>query len=215
MKKIKIIALNFDDRIKVLMAISIIISIVIIIYSFYSICIENGVKNDDVSSIEDPFKISRYEATYTVNVVSNKNSNTYKVKENADILNGEYTFIIDDKLNINITSNQINISKENIDYKYIIEKISDYGNSNFLSFSTIIDIINKIETDNAIGNIKKVESDGKIIYKIHTNEEIISKIKDIDIEMSKNEEKIMEIKMYNLDGIEQYFIAFESFIVKK
>ncbi len=215
MKKIKIIALNFDDKIKILISISIIISVVIIIYSFYNICIENGVKKDNASSIEDLSQITEYEAMYTVNVVSNKNSNTYKVKEITNILQNEYTYIIDDVLNINITNNQISISKENIDYKYIIEKISDYGNSNFLSFSTIIDIINKIENNNIIGNIKRVESNGNIVYKIHTEEEIISKIKDIDIEMSKSEDKIMQIKMYNLDGIEQYLLTFESFIVKK
>lgn len=215
MKKIKIIALNFDDKIKILIAISIIISVSIIIYSFYNICIENGVKKDDISGIDDLSNIIEYETTYTIDIISNKNSNTYKVKEITNILQNKYTYIINDVLNINITNNQINISKQNIDYKYVIDRLSDYGNSNFLSFSTIIDIINKIKSSSISGNITRVENDGNIIYKIHTEEEIISKIKDIDIEMSKNEDRIMQIKMYNLDGIEQYLITFESFIVKK
>ena len=65
------------------------------------------------------------------------------------------------------------------------------------------------------GNIKKIENDGNVVYKIHTDDEIVPNIKDIDVEMSKNEDKINQIRIYNLDGKEQYLIVFESFIVKK
>lgn len=215
MKKIKIFAFNFDTKVKIIMMCSILISVVIIIYSFYNICIENGIKSESISKKEDFFDIKEYEAQYTVTVNSNKNTNTYKVKEITNILQNEYTYIIDDILNINITNNQINISKENIDYKYVIEKMSDYGNSNFMSFSSIINIVNGIKDNTLSGNIKKIENDGNVVYKIHTDDEIVQNIKDIDIEMSKNEDKINQIKIYNLDGKEQYFIVFESFIVKK
>lgn len=215
MKKIKIFAFNFDTKVKIIMMCSILISVVIIIYSFYNICIENGIKSESISKKEDFFNIKEYEAQYTVTVNSNKNTNTYKVKEITNILQNEYTYIIDDILNINITNNQINISKENIDYKYVIEKMSDYGNSNFMSFSSIINIVNGIKDNTLSGNIKKIENDGNVVYKIHTDDEIVQNIKDIDIEMSKNEDKINQIKIYNLDGKEQYFIVFESFIVKK
>lgn len=215
MKKIKIFAFNFDTKVKIIMMCSILISVVIIIYSFYNICIENGIKSESISKKEDFFDIKEYEAQYTVTVNSNKNTNTYKVKEITNILQNEYTYIIDDILNINITNNQINISKENIDYKYVIEKMSDYGNSNFMSFSSIINIVNGIKDNTLSGNIKKIENDGNVVYKIHTDDEIVPNIKDIDVEMSKNENKINQIKIYNLDGKEQYFIVFESFIVKK
>ena len=215
MKKIKIFAFNFDTKVKIIMVCSIIISVVIIIYSFYNICIENGIKSESIPKKEDFFNIKEYEAQYTVTVNSNKNTNTYKVKEITNILQNEYTYIIDDILNINITNNQINISKENIDYKYAIEKMSDYGNSNFMSFSTVINIINSIRNNSISGNIKKIENDGNVVYKIHTDNEVVSNIKDIDVEMSKNEDKINQIKIYNLDGKEQYLIVFESFIVKK
>lgn len=215
MKKIKIFAFNFDTKVKIIMMCSILISVVIIIYSFYNICIENGIKSESISKKEDFFNIKEYEAQYTVTVNSNKNTNTYKVKEITNILQNEYTYIIDDILNINITNNQINISKENIDYKYAIEKMSDYGNSNFMSFSTVINIINSIRNNSISGNIKKIENDGNVVYKIHTDNEVVSNIKDIDVEMSKNEDKINQIKIYNLDGKEQYLIVFESFIVKK
>ena len=215
MKKIKIFAFNFDTKVKIIMMCSILISVVIIIYSFYNICIENGIKSESISKKEDFFNIKEYEAQYTVTVNSNKNTNTYKVKEITNILQNEYTYIIDDILNINITNNQINISKENIDYKYVIEKMSDYGNSNFMSFSSIINIVNGIKDNTLSGNIKKIENDGNVVYKIHTDDEIVQNIKDIDIEMSKNEDKINQIKIYNLDGKEQYLIVFESFIVKK
>lgn len=215
MKKIKIFAFNFDTKVKIIMMCSILISVVIIIYSFYNICIENGIKSESIPNKEDFFNIKEYEAQYTVTVNSNKNTNTYKVKEITNILQNEYTYIIDDILNINITNNQINISKENIDYKYTIEKMSDYGNSNFMSFSTVINIINSIRNNSISGNIKKIENDGNVVYKIHTDNEVVSNIKDIDVEMSKNEDKINQIKIYNLDGKEQYLIVFESFIVKK
>lgn len=215
MKKIKIFAFNFDTKVKIIMMCSILISVVIIIYSFYNICIENGIKSESISKKEDFFNIKEYEAQYTVTVNSNKNTNTYKVKEITNILQNEYTYIIDDILNINITNNQINISKENIDYKYVIEKMSDYGNSNFMSFSSIINIVNGIKDNTLSGNIKKIENDGNVVYKIHTDNEVVSNIKDIDVEMSKNEDKINQIKIYNLDGKEQYLIVFESFIVKK
>lgn len=215
MKKIKIFAFNFDTKVKIIMMCSILISVVIIIYSFYNICIENGIKSESIPNKEDFFNIKEYEAQYTVTVNSNKNTNTYKVKEITNILQNEYTYIIDDILNINITNNQINISKENIDYKYAIEKMSDYGNSNFMSFSTVINIINSIRNNSISGNIKKIENDGNVVYKIHTDNEVVPNIKDIDVEMSKNEDKINQIKIYNLDGKEQYLIVFESFIVKK
>lgn len=215
MKKIKIFAFNFDTKVKIIMVCSIMISVVIIMYSFYNICIENGIKSESISNKENLFNVEEYEAQYTITINSNKNTNTYKVKEITNLLQNEYTYIIDDMLNINVTNNQINISKYNIDYKYAIEKMSDYGNSNLMSFSSIINIVNGIKNNTILGNIKKIENDGNIVYKINTNDEIASNIKDIDIEMSKNEDKINQIKIYNLDGKEQYLIVFESFIVKK
>lgn len=215
MKKIKIFAFNFDTKVKIIMVCSIMISVVIIMYSFYNICIENGIKSESISNKENLFNVEEYEAQYTITINSNKNTNTYKVKEITNLLQNEYTYIIDDMLNINITNNQINISKYNIDYKYAIEKMSDYGNSNLMSFSSIINIVNGIKNNTILGNIKKIENDGNVVYKIHTNDEIVQNIKDIDIEMSKNEDKINQIKIYNLDGKEQYLIVFESFIVKK
>ena len=215
MKKIKIFAFNFDTKVKIIMVCSIIISVVIIIYSFYNICIEKGIKSKSISNKGNLFNIEEYEAQYTITINSNKNTNTYKVKEITNLLQNEYTYIIDDMLNINVTNNQINISKYNIDYKYAIEKMSDYGNSNLMSFSSIINIVNGIKNNTILGNIKKIENDGNVVYKIHTNDEIASNIKYIDIEMSKNEDKINQIKIYNLDGKEQYLIVFESFIVKK
>ena len=215
MKKIKIFAFNFDTKVKIIMVCSIIISVVIIMYSFYNICIENGIKSESISNKENLFNVEEYEAQYTITINSNKNTNTYKVKEITNLLQNEYTYIIDDMLNINVTNNQINISKYNIDYKYAIEKMSDYGNSNLMSFSSIINIVNGIKDNTILGNIKKIENDGNVVYKIHTDNEVVSNIKDIDVEMSKNEDKINQIKIYNLDGKEQYLIVFESFIVKK
>ena len=53
MKKIKIFAFNFDTKVKIIMVCSILISVVIIIYSFYNICIENGIKSESIPNKED------------------------------------------------------------------------------------------------------------------------------------------------------------------
>ena len=57
MKKIKIFAFNFDTKVKIIMVCSIMISVVIIMYSFYNICIENGIKSESISNKENLFNV--------------------------------------------------------------------------------------------------------------------------------------------------------------
>lgn len=214
MKKINIVNLSFDKKTKIVMLICIIIAICIIIYSFYYICIENGIKTNVLNSIENLANICEYNIEFNVKVYSNKNEDEYKVIENSNILENRYSFLIDDELNIQINSNEIKISKKNIDYQYLIER-GEYKNNNFISFSSIINIIKGINNQSISGNIKKVELDGKIKYKICTDEEYINKIKSIELIMSDNEEKVEIINMYDSENKEKYVITINNFILKK
>lgn len=216
MKKVKIVNLNFDTRTKIVMLFCIIIAICIIAYSFYTICIKNGENyNGESQNLEYYLNVQEYKTKFEVCVNSNKNSNTYTVLEETNLVENTYNFTIDEKLNINIKPDEIKISKENIDYEYIINNEEKYISNNFISFSSIINTINKIKDNTLNGNIKRVEVNENIIYKISLEDEYIKKVKNIEIIMSKNEEKIQEIKMYDLDDKEMYFITFSSFEVKK
>lgn len=216
MKKVKIINLNFDTKTKLVMLISIIIAICIIAYSFYTICIKNITGKNDILEEKLNFtSINSYEANYNVLVNSNKNSNMYNVAESVDLLDNTYDYLVDDKLKITIKNDEIKISKEGIAYEYFTKLNSNIENNNFVSFSSIIEIVKKINNSELKGNIKKVEINNNTVYKIHLEDEYIKKIKDIEIIMSDNDKNLLEIKMYNLDGNEQYHLIFNDFKVKK
>lgn len=216
MNKIKILTLNFDTRTKIVMAFCIIIAICIIIYSFYFICIRHGnEKTKKTNGIEFYLNAKIYEAKFDVCVNSNKNSNTYTVVENTDLNKKVYNFVINDKMKINIKPNEIKVTKENIDYEYIVKNEDEYISNNFISFSSIINMINSINQNMVNGSIKKVNVNENIIYKITLKNEYIKKVKSVEIIMSKNEEKIQKIKMYDLNDKELYFITFYKLEVKK
>lgn len=218
MKKVNIINFNFDFKVKVLLAICTVISAIIISFSFYIICINHGDSNNlpekILSDINEFASITKYEGRYTVTVNSNKNSNTYTVCEDVDIENGEYNYCINDILHINISKNGINISKDDMTYQYFTE-FSQEDYKNFISFSSIIDIISKLNNSTIEGNIKKIEENENVTYIINTKNDYISQIYKIEIIMSKYENLINCIKMYNLEEKEQYNIKIDSFTVKK
>ena len=213
MKKLNIVSFNFDFKVKIVMIVCIIIAVVIIAYSFYNICVENGVSTIKVAKLEDFVNINSYEAEYDILVNSNKNSNTYTVKEVTDMLSNSYNYLINNEFAINIKDNEIKLSKANIAFEYSVNMYK-VENNNFISFSSIIEIVRDINNSIIPGTITQVEENENIIYKIHTDEEIIKKISDIEINISKNENKIININMYSNDKNQLYSIRFISFIVK-
>lgn len=215
MKNIKIVNLNFDTRTKFVMLFCIIIAICIIIYSFYIVCIKHGDEEKQFIGLEGYINSKVYQAEFEVCVNSNKNSNTYKVSENTNLEEKTYDFIIDEKMKINIKPNEIKIFKENIDYQYIINNEQKYSENNFISFSTIINLVNSINQNLISGHIKRVEINENIVYKILLENEYIKNVKNIEIIMSKQEEKLQKIKMYDLNDKELYFITFSKMEVKK
>lgn len=216
MKKINIVSLSFDMKTKIIMIISIIIASIIISYSFYNICIKNIIATDvEVDKEYDFTTINAYEADYNVIVNSNKNTNTYNVIEMVDLANKSYYYLIDNSLKISIKEDELKISKENIAYEYSTKSSLPIESNNFISFSSIIDVIKKINSNELSGNIKRVEVNNTIVCKIHIDEEYIKKISDIEIIMSQNQNEISEIKMYDNSDKEMYYFSFNEFKVKK
>lgn len=216
MKKFNVLSINFDTKVKIVMTICIIIAIIIISYSFYNICFKNGIKSEKISlvDINDFLSINCYEAEYEITVNSNKNSNTYNVKESADIENGKYNYVIDNNLYIQINKDEIRLKKENIEYEYVTTLLNN-PNNNFISFSTVIEIIRKIQNNSISGNIKRIDSDDNVVYKVTMEDEYIKNISQIEIHLSKSQNKILFLNMFNKDKKEQYSISFVNFTVKK
>ena len=216
MKKFNVLSINFDTKVKIVMTICIIIATIIISYSFYNICLKNGIKSEKISlvDINDFLSINCYDAEYEITVNSNKNSNTYNVKESADIENGKYNYVIDNNLYIQINKDEIRLKKENIEYEYVTTLLNN-PNNNFISFSTVIEIIRKIQNNSISGNIKRIDSDDNVVYKVTMEDEYIKNISQIEIHLSKSQNKIMFLNMFNKDKKEQYSISFVNFTVKK
>lgn len=214
----KILNITFDTKVKVLVVICVIIAITIISYSFYYICIKDNkeiIELQKIESIETMLDILCYEAKYDVVVKGNKTVNKYNVIENVDFENQTYNMIIDGNLNISINSENTSIKKQNIEYEYFTFNNGEILKNNAISFSSIIECIKKISCNEISGNIKRIEQDNKFIYQITTDESYIEKIKRTDIVVQKDNCKITEIKMYNLEENEVYTMFFESFLVKK
>ena len=209
---ISFVKLDFDKRTKIVMGISIIISVLIIIYAFYNICIKNIINTPKASiDLNNITKILNYEWTGIVRVTSNKNVNNYMLSEISNIETDEYCYILD-KMNIIVKPDEIKIKKEGIDYEYITKELSLIEKNNLISFSTIIETINNIE--NGVIN-------GEISEEMHENYTYINILLKDNIKISKiciiiaNDNTILETVIYNNSGEEQIDIKYESFDVKK
>ena len=216
MKKFNVLSINFDTKVKIVMTICIIIATIIISYSFYNICLKNGIKSEKISlvDINDFLSINCYDEEYEKTENSNKHSNTYNVKESTDMENGKYNYVIDNNLYIQINKDEIRLKKENIEYEYVTTLLNN-PNNNFISFSTVIEIIRKIQNNSISGNIKRTDSDDNVVYKVTMEDEYIKNISQIEIHLSKSQNKIMFLNMFNKDKKEQYSISFVNFTVKK
>ena len=211
---LKIFSITFDTKVKILIIICVIIAITIISYSFYYICVNNSNKEQEFESknVESILDVKSYEAKYSIVVNSNKTTNTYMICEDVDFENNIYNITVNNDLNISITSDSTKLQKNDMQYEYISQEISF---KNPIAFSSIINCIKKISSDQIKGKITRVEQNDRYIYEITTEEEYIEKVKKIEICVLKENCKIFEIKMYNFDEKELYSIAFESFNVKK
>lgn len=210
---LKIFSITFDTKVKILIIICVIIAITIISYSFYYICINSNKPQEiETKNIESILDVKSYEAKYSIVVNGNKTTNTYMIFEDVDFENNIYNITVNNDLNISITSDSTKLQKNDMQYEYISQEISF---KNPVAFSSVINCIKKISSDQIKGKITRVEQNDRYIYEIVTEEEYIEKVKKIEICVLKENCKLFEIKMYNFDEKELYSIAFESFNVKK
>lgn len=219
MNNIKICALNFDAKVKIIIVICVIIAISILSYSIYNILIKNGEDEKEIENkiktLEDITEINTYYSEYEVTVVGNKTENKYKVKENVDFLENLYEMVLDDTLSISISNDSSKISKKDIDYDYVTQNNSNIILNNPMSFSTIIDCMKKIKNKEINGTITKIEKDDVDIYNILIEDEYLKDIKKLEIYTFRKNCNVYEIKMYNNDEKLMYILTFEHFVVKK
>lgn len=111
-----------------------------------------------------PFEAKSYYAEYDMTIVSNKNVNTYFVKEWFDLDKHRFEFL--DRMNnvveIIVNNEKIYINNVNEKNKLTFNNLN-YSN-NIMSFSTLIDMYNctKNTENNCECNITQYEKNGKI-----------------------------------------------------
>lgn len=213
MNKIKIWTLTFDDKLKFVISICILLAISVIAFSFYYILIK--AKKENIY-IKDFFEIKNYETNYNLTVFSNKNSNIYHIYEKADLNQNKYLYLTDNGLKIEIDNGLISITKNEVEYDYIEELNEQNMNmmSNYISFSSIIKVVKNINENLLAGNIVKVEENGKIYYEIETEEDVFYNIKYIKVEIDKYDNCLHYVTMCDNARNAIYFVDFQDFIVK-
>lgn len=216
MSKMKFYTLTYDNIVKVIMVICILIAASVISFSIYYILIK--AKKENIY-IKDFFEVSNYEAGYNLTVYSNKNCNTYHIYEIADMVNNKYLYLtsngLEIKVDINDNVKDVTISKENMEYEYSdINVLENNEKENFVSFSSVIKIVKDIKENKRKGYINQIEENGKIIYEINLEEEVFNGIKNIKVEIDKYDNCIHFVTMCDNERNTIYFVDFQDFIVK-
>lgn len=210
LEKFKAYTLTFDFKVKIIIAMSVMLAITIIIYSFYIICIKNDdliVEENKMISIEDIIEINEYEAEYTLKVVSNKNENEYEIHEIANLQEEKYEYGLDGSIRIKVEKDISTLFNDNISKNFEFKGQNKYNN--FVSLASII----KYLRDNPQSKIIKNECDNDIKYIIDVTD-LFPDITSVDI-LVDSSCKINEIKMYNKDSNVIYHLIYKVFKVKK
>ncbi len=214
MNKIKFCTFNFDDKIKVLISISIIIAITIICYSFYYICIrKDGDAYNYVSNEFSIEEVNSFNASFCVTIYSNKNVNRYSIDEEVNKQENTHFLQIDQNMEIKVTQSESIIKMKNIDYEY---NFTDYISNryNLISISSVIDLINDIKAKVIDGDIKLIEKDGYRYTNINLKSEI-SKVKNIEIKYLVEDNSLIEINMLDNEKNPRVIMNINKFEVKK
>lgn len=157
-----------------------------------------------ISEKISPFEAKSYYSEYDMTIVSNKNVNTYFVKEWFD--SGKHRFEFLDKMNnvvqIIVNEEKIYISNVNEKNKLTLNNLN-YGN-NITSFSTLISMYNcsnNIES-NCECNITQYEKDGKITAYIE--------LKQCECKVCSGIDNVAEI-IVELDGTNKTPLVFTTY----
>lgn len=204
---VNIIAISFDRRTKIIMAISVVIAVCIMSYNFYNIIIkEEDTENKGMEEIE---KILEFEANYNIEIHSNKTINSYDVNEEMNYLKNYDRFELEDFI---IEKNGM---ETNIKYKSDLNEkntvyIVDESINNYCSLGEILKLYKNIKSKNIDGKIEVIKKDNNVSFLLSfENKSIFS----IEIIIENN--MINKVYVYSKENEIMYYIKVNDFKVKK
>ena len=204
---VNIIAISFDRRTKIIMAISVVIAVCIMSYNFYNIIIkEEDTENKGMEEIEN---ILELEANYNIEIHSNKTINSYCIKEEINYLKNYDRFELEDFI---IEKNGM---ETNIKYKSDLNEkntvyIVDESINNYCSLGEILKLYKNIKSKNIDGKIEVIKKDNNVSFMLSfENKSIFS----IEIIIENN--MINKVYVYSKENEIMYYIKVNDFKVKK
>lgn len=204
---VNIIAISFDRRTKIIMAISVVIAVCIMSYNFYNIIIkEEDTENKGMEEIEN---ILELEANYNIEIHSNKTINSYDVNEEINYLKNYDRFELEDFI---IEKNGM---ETNIKYKSDLNEkntvyIVDESINNYCSLGEILKLYKNIKSKNIDGKIEVIKKDNNVSFMLSfENKSIFS----IEIIIENN--MINKVYVYSKENEIMYYIKVNDFKVKK
>lgn len=139
-----------------------VVLVILICVSIFLMIVTNKIEHGKKLVIDkNTLNISSYYAEYEATVISNKNTNTYFVKEWHKEGSGsrvEYLDAMKNTVTIVTTKEEVYISSETNKLDFKTKNL--YGKENILSLATYIDVFNKEYTCGCTKNV--YEKDGKI-----------------------------------------------------
>lgn len=216
-KNIKL-TINKDKRLWVIMFIALIIATVLVFYSIFKIL--KG--NINIQNKETIFSLNSYDAEYKAVIKSNKNQNTYKIKE--EYLQEEKTgkdmfrFEIIDDNNLRFISlydgENIKIVSDSQIGNFILENY-EVNKENLLSIATFISLYNDVMNGLSEDFLVRIEEeDIRTIYKLivkktenQVNNTKLSFLKSVSmLELIVNEETNLPMELVIYDNSNNMYI---------
>ena len=204
---VNIIAISFDRRTKIIMAISVVIAVCIMSYNFYNIIIKG--ENTENKGTEEIENILEFEANYNIEIHSNKTINSYDVNEEINYLKNYDRFELEDFI---IEKNGM---ETNIKYKSDLNEknkvyIVDESINNYCSLGEILKLYKNIKSKNIDGKIEVIKKDNNVSFMLSfENKSIFS----IEIIIENN--MINKVYVYSKENEIMYYIKVNDFKVKK
>lgn len=216
-KNIKL-TINKDKRLWVIMFIALIIATVLVFYSIFKIL--KG--NINIQNKETIFSLNSYDAEYKAVIKSNKNQNTYKIKEEylQEEKTGKEMFrfeIIDDN-NLKFISlydgESIKIVSDSQIGNFILENY-EVNKENLLSIATFISLYNNVMNGLSEDFLVRIEEeDIRTIYKLivkktenQVNNTKLSFLKSVSmLELIVNEESNLPMELVIYDNSNNMYI---------
>lgn len=172
---IKTFNIDKSKRLWLVISMAVCIAALLIIISFFYVY---GGKKGNVGNKDEIFKLKGYYAEYDLTVFSNKNQNTYHMKEwyFNDNLNEKFRFDFkpnnSDEISYILTDNMLSINSNTQISKFNIDEYS-ITKRNLTSFSTFISVYNQVLNQNEDNFVKleKKTIDNKLHYIMEINKE--------------------------------------------